>query len=138
MSKIQAKGLRPRFAAYLLGAIWVVAVVVFGVVQHLVDPDSFETVWLGMWWALQTVTTVGYGDTVPADAGGKVVASVLLLAGLSFLAVVTGVITSAFVTQAQADRRKAGEDPVLRKLDELARELASIKAEVTRRDGGPG
>lgn len=46
-----------------------------------------------------TVTTVGYGDVVPAQTAGKIVASFLLLGGLSLLAVVTGVVTSVFVTK---------------------------------------
>ena len=138
LSRMQAKGLRPRFAAYLIASIWVVAVIIFGVVEHLIDPDTFPNVWLGMWWALETVTTVGYGDVVPADTGGKVVASFLLLIGLSFLAVVTGVVTSAFVTQAQEDRRTAGEDPMFERLEDLTRDVALIKAEVLRRGERPG
>lgn len=39
--------------------------VVFGTLEHLVEPKTFPTVWLGMWWSLVTVTTVGYGDFVP-------------------------------------------------------------------------
>ena len=137
LGKIRRKGLRPRFAAYLIAAIWMVAVVVFGVVEHLVDPDTFPNVWLGMWWALQTVTTVGYGDVVPDQTAGRIIASFLLLGGLSLLAVVTGVVTSAFVTQAQAERRAAGDDPVIRKLDEVSRGLASVQAELAllRGDG---
>ena len=127
---VQAKGLRPRFAAYLIAAIWLVAVVLFGVVEHLVDRETFPNVWLGMWWALQTVTTVGYGDVVPAHTEGMVIASFLLLGGLSLLAVVTGVVTSAFVTQAQEERRAAGDDPVMRRLDEVARGLDSVRAEL--------
>jgi voltage-gated potassium channel len=128
--QVQAKGLRPRFAAYLIAAIWIVAVVSFGVIEHLVDRETFPNVWLGMWWALQTVTTVGYGDVVPAETAGKVIASFLLLGGLSLLAVVTGVVTSAFVTEAQEQRRAAGDDPVMRRLDEVARGLASVRAEL--------
>jgi voltage-gated potassium channel len=127
---VQEKGLRPRFAAYLIAAIWLVAVVIFGVVEHLVEPETFPNVWLGMWWALETVTTVGYGDVVPTGTVGKVIASFLLLGGLSLLAVVTGVVTSAFVTQAQEERRAAGDDPVMRRLDEVARGLASVRAEL--------
>src|SRR5512139_3054477 len=92
--RVEKKGLRPRYAAYLIVSVWAVAVVVFGTVEHLVDPDTFPNVWLGMWWALQTVTTVGYGDVVPAQTAGKVIACFLLLGGLSLLAVVTGVVTS--------------------------------------------
>ena len=128
--QLQTKGLRPRFAAYLIAAVWIVAVVTFGVVEHLVDRETYPNVWLGMWWALQTVTTVGYGDVVPAQTAGKVIASFLLLGGLSLLAVVTGVVTSAFVTQAQEQRRAAGDDPVIRRLDDVARGLASVRAEL--------
>jgi len=136
--QVAAKGLRPRFAAYLIAAIWLVAVVTFGVVEHLVDPDTFPNVWLGMWWALQTVTTVGYGDVVPTQTAGKVIASFLLLGGLSLLAVVTGVVTSAFVTQAQEQERARGDDPVMQRLDEVAQGLASVRAELkTLRNGGP-
>ena len=136
--QVEAKGLRPRFAAYLIAAIWVVAVVIFGVVEHLVDRETYPNIWLGMWWALQTVTTVGYGDVVPAQTGGKVIASFLLLGGLSLLAVITGVVTSAFVTQAQERRRATGSDPVVRKLDELADELHSVRAELKRLRNRPG
>jgi voltage-gated potassium channel len=128
--QVEAKGLRPRFAAYLIATIWIVAVVIFGVLEHLVDRETYPNVWLGMWWALQTVTTVGYGDVVPGQTEGKVIASFLLLGGLSLLAVITGVVTSAFVTQAQERRRAEGTDPVMSKLDELARELASVRAAV--------
>ena len=91
--------------------------VVFSVVERLVDPGTFDTVWLSMWWAIQTVTTVGYGDVVPGTTAGKVIASFLMLGGLSLFAVVTGAITSVFVAQAQRGRVQG--DPVVERLDEL-------------------
>ncbi len=63
--RVERGGLRPRDAAYVLGAFWAVAVVVFGVLERLVDPKTFHSVWLGMWWAVETVTTAGYGDIIP-------------------------------------------------------------------------
>ena len=128
---MERKGLRPRYAAYVIVAFWAVGVIVFGVVERLVDPDTFGNVWLGMWWAIQTVTTVGYGDIVPGTTAGKVIASFLMLGGLSLFAVVTGAITSAFVAQAQ--RRMAG-DPVIKKLDELSAQLEALKADLARVD----
>ena len=50
--RVERSGLRPRDAAYLIAAFWVIAVVVFGVVERLVDPKTFHSVWLGMWWAV--------------------------------------------------------------------------------------
>jgi voltage-gated potassium channel len=133
LRRIERKGLRIRFAAYLIVAFWAVAVVVFGVAEYLIDPKTFHSVWQGMWWAIQTVTTVGYGDIVPEQTAGKVLASVLMLGGLALLAVVTGVITSIFVTAAQADRRAAGDDPVMQKLEEMTAQLEALKTDLARR-----
>jgi voltage-gated potassium channel len=130
--RIQRKGLRPRLAAAIIVAFWAAGVVVFGVVERLVDPDTFDNVWLGMWWAMQTVTTVGYGDVVPGSTGGKVIASLMMLGGLSLFAVVTGAITSAFVARAQAKGRLVEHDPVMDRLNELGTQLESITDRLAR------
>jgi voltage-gated potassium channel len=86
-------------------------VVVFGVVERLVDPGTFGNVWIAMWWAMQTVTTVGYGDIVPGHTAGKVIGSFLMLGGLSLYAVITGAVASAFVARAgRAHGGAAGSD----------------------------
>jgi voltage-gated potassium channel len=77
------------------------------------------------------VTTVGYGDVVPQDTVGKVIAVFLMLGGLSLLAVVTGAITSAFVTQAEAERREEGDDPVMQRLQDMSAQLEQIKTELS-------
>ncbi len=135
--RIDRKGLRPRFAAYVIVSFWTMAIVVFGIVERLVDPKTFHSIWLGMWWATQTVTTVGYGDIVPQQTIGKVIAVFLMVGGLSLLAVVTGAITSAFVTRAEAERREAGEDPMTIRLEAMAAQLEAIKAELARLKQGP-
>ena len=128
--RIARKGLRPRDAAYLIAAFWGVAVVLLGVLERVVDPKTFHSVWLGIWWAVETVTTVGYGDVVPQQTVGKVMAGFLMLGGLSLLAVVTAAVTSGFVARAQARGQVAGQDPVADKLDKLALELQAIKREL--------
>ena len=129
--RVERKGLRPRFAAYVIVVFWTIGVVVFGIVERLVDPNTFDNVWLGMWWAIQTVTTVGYGDVVPGSTAGKVIAGFMMLGGLSLFAVVTGAITSAFVAQAQ---RQMASDPMIQKLAELTAELKALKADIARLD----
>ncbi len=128
--RVEKKGLRPRVAASIIATLWLVAVVVFGVVEHLIDPQTFDNVWLGMWWATQTVTTVGYGDVVPDQTAGQLVATVLMIGGLSLFAVVTGFITSAFVARAQADERIAGKDPVMLRIAELEAQLTALRADL--------
>ncbi len=130
--RIERKGWRPRVAASIIAVLWLAAIVIFGIVEHLVDPESFDTIWLGMWWATQTVTTVGYGDVVPHNADGQLIATVLMVGGLSLFAVVTGTITSAFVTRAEDERRASGDDPMMAKLDQLATELEALRREIAR------
>jgi voltage-gated potassium channel len=85
-----------------------------------------------MWWALQTVTTVGYGDVVPASDAGRALASFLLLGGLALLSVVTAVITSSFVARRQQELQDDANDPVIARLDALGTRLDGIEAELRR------
>ena len=117
--RARRRGLRPRDAALLIVAVWLIAVIVFGVLEHFLDDKTFPTVWLGMWWALQTVTTVGYGDVVPQDSVGRVIASFLLLGGLALLSVVTATITSGFVARAQRESRAGAQAELLTEIREL-------------------
>jgi voltage-gated potassium channel len=126
------KAMRPRNAAILVATSWVLGVIVFGVIERIADPHTFPSVWLAFWWAIQTVTTVGYGDVVPSQTSGKVLASVLMIGGLSFLSVVTAVIASAFVARRQAEERDAGHDPVMEKLKEISSRLDRIEGELSR------
>jgi voltage-gated potassium channel Kch len=125
-ARIERAGLRPRDAAYVIAFFWALAVVVFGALERIVDPKTFSSVWLGMWWALQTVTTVGYGDVVPDQATGKVIAAFLMLGGLSLIAVLTAAVTSGFVARAQAARG----DPLNEKLDGLTEDMKAVRAEL--------
>ena len=130
--RLERKGFRPRVAASFIIAFWAVGVVVFGVVERIVDPSTFDNVWLAMWWAVQTVTTVGYGDVVPGGTAGKIIASFLMLGGLSLFAVLTGAITSSFVAQVQAREQSDSDDVVLQKLEEMSTQLEAMKAEIAR------
>lgn len=131
-SRQQRRGLRPRDAALLITIVWFISIVVFGVVEALVDPKTFPTAWLGMWWALQTVTTVGYGDVVPVSTAGRIIASFLLLGGLAFLTVIIAMITGGFVSRYQRQAIAEGEDPYLNGMQQVSRELKEVRAELQR------
>jgi voltage-gated potassium channel Kch len=128
----QRRGLRPRDAAILITIVWFISIVVFGVIEALVDPKTFPTAWLGMWWALQTVTTVGYGDVVPVSTAGRIIASFLLLGGLAFLTVIIAMITGGFVSRYQRQAIVEGEDPYLNAMQQVSRELKELRAELQR------
>ena len=130
-----SRALRPRNAAALIAVLWVLAIVVFGIVERIVDPETFPNVWLAFWWALQTVTTVGYGDVVPGRTDGKVIAAFLMIGGLSFLSIITATVTSAFIARRQAELQETGEDPVIQRLDRIASRLDDMETELSRLGG---
>ena len=101
-----ARAQTPRGGAEVIAAVTTVATVVCGLLMKTIDHKDFSTLGKGLWWAVQTVTTVGYGDAVPTNTAGRLVAALVMLLGLSFLAVVTAAITSSFVARAREERRK--------------------------------
>ena len=69
------------------------------------QPETFSSVFSSMWWAVATLTTVGYGDIYPVTVGGKIFTSIMLLIGLGIIAVPTGLIASA-LTKTLSDEEK--------------------------------
>ena len=93
-----------RTAAGVIVSATTVVVIGGGVLIRLLDHGEYSDVWVGMWWALQTVTTVGYGDVTPKNPSGRIIATFVMLQGIAFLAITTAAITSTFVARATKDR----------------------------------
>jgi voltage-gated potassium channel len=85
-----------------------VSVFAGGAAMTLLDSEEFPDLGTGLWWAVQTVTTVGYGDVTPQNTIGRFVGAVFMLEAIAFVAIVTAAITSSFVERAQ--RERAAED----------------------------
>ena len=124
-----------RGAAATIVIATAAVVVVGGVLIRVLDHSEYSSIWVGMWWAMQTVTTVGYGDVTPAHRPGRIVAAFVMLEGIAFLAIVTAAITSTFVARATAEHEAAdGEDGADRaqrieaRFDELDRKLDRLEA----------
>jgi voltage-gated potassium channel len=101
--------------------------VVAGLLMTVIDHGNFPSVGSGLWWAVQTVTTVGYGDHVPSTAAGQVVAALVMLLGIGFITVITASITSAFVERSRQQERPGGPDSVA-----TAEQLQNIDARLER------
>jgi voltage-gated potassium channel len=96
-----------RTAAGVIVTATGLVVVAGGVLMRLFDHDEYSNIWVGMWWALQTVTTVGYGDVTPKNPAGRIIATFAMLQGIAFLAITTAAITSTFVARASKERERA-------------------------------
>jgi voltage-gated potassium channel len=76
-------------------AIIVALLVLIGaVLVRLLEPKTFDDFGLACWWAVETVSTVGYGDVVPVTTPGRLVGTVLMVAGVSMIPLVTSVVVS--------------------------------------------
>ena len=74
--------------------------------EHSAQPDAFQSVFHSLWWAVATLTTVGYGDVYPITAGGRVFTFFILMLGLGIVAVPAGLLASA-LSKARMDEEKA-------------------------------
>jgi voltage-gated potassium channel len=104
MSKFLRQPPSIRLAASVIVTATAVVVVGGGVLIRVLDHHEYSNVWIGMWWALQTVTTVGYGDVTPKHIAGRLVGAVVMLEGIAFLAIITAAITSSFIARAESER----------------------------------
>ena len=77
---------------------------VAAVLERLIDPAMGDFA-DALWWAIVTVTTVGYGDVIPTSTSGRVIASFLMVAGVSAIPITTSLVVSVFVSRAQAQQR---------------------------------
>ena len=101
--------------------------VIAAIIEWAVDP-GIGTFRDSLWWAIVTVTTVGYGDVVPTSSAGRLVAAVLMLAGVSAIPITTSLVVSVFVSRLQ--REQHAQDAEERK--ELVARLERIEALLTR------
>ncbi|MBI1210907.1 MAG: cyclic nucleotide-binding domain-containing protein [Alphaproteobacteria bacterium] len=85
----------------LLGAfVLMIGTAIFsGAIMHTIEPQTFESIPAAMWWALETLTTVGYGDVVPVTPPGKMFGAVIMICGLGLFALPIGIVATAFVNE---------------------------------------
>ena len=105
-----------RAATGVIVSATLVVVLGSGVLIWALDHDEYPNIWVGMWWALQTVTTVGYGDVSPTNPSGRIIGAVVMLYGVAFVTIFVAAITSIFVARASAERGIA-EDEAERRIE---------------------
>jgi voltage-gated potassium channel Kch len=142
LAKFLSKPPTVRAAARIIVVATASVVVLGGILMRLVDHEEYANVWVGMWWAIQTVTTVGYGDVTPAALSGRIIASFVMLEGIAFLAIVTAAITSTFVAPATKQRQAGSDDEmterprVEKRFDERDRDRRLDRLEAALRTRG--
>jgi voltage-gated potassium channel len=116
-----------RRAAAIIAAFTLIITIAGGILERVFDRQEFPTIGRGLWFALQTVTTVGYGDVTPRHADGRFIGAVVMLTGIGFLAVITASVTASLI---ESSRRRFAESEVemARQLQEVSERLVRIEA----------
>jgi voltage-gated potassium channel len=78
--------------------------------ENTVQPEKFSSIFSSLWWALETLTTVGYGDIYPITLGGKIFTFFILMIGLGIVAVPAGMISSALTEARELEEKNEAND----------------------------
>jgi voltage-gated potassium channel Kch len=111
-----------RILPYMFITISVITLL-FGVLMRIADPHDFPNVGLAIWWAAETVTTIGYGDVVPTTTFGRVVAAGLMIFGFASLSLLAGIVASVFVHRQESAGQRPEIVAVEKRLAEIERLL---------------
>ena len=109
-----------------LALTFVALAFVGAIVIRIADAHNFPSLGLAVWWALQTVTTVGYGDVVPTTGAGRLVGGIEMVIGVSFIAFLTAGVTSTVVQRGQAGAEEAEQAREERDLQTIVDALTQI------------
>lgn len=114
MGKALIKSLK-RITVFL--SVLIVAVVLLGTVMYVVEhgENGFESIPQSVYWAIVTITTVGYGDITPVTTMGKIISSIIMMLGYALIAVPTGIVAAELTKQKDEDifhhQKRVGECP---------------------------
>ena len=121
-----------RNAAGVIVIVTALIVVGAGILIRFLDSEEYPDIGVGMWWALQTVTTVGYGDVTPTEWTGRLVGAAVMLEGTAFIAIVTAVITSTFVARSAREADAARAQDALSDREFMEQRFAELERRLDR------
>ena len=96
-----------------------------GVLMSAIDP-RFSSPWVGIWWAWETITTVGYGDHVPESFAGRVLAVIVMLMGLALISLLTANFSAYFISRGTNKITKT-EDEILKAVKGIQQRLEQLE-----------
>jgi voltage-gated potassium channel len=119
-------------AARILVLVTVTITVAGGVLVWLADHDEFPNLGTSLWWSLQTVTTVGYGDVVPTHLVGKIIGGLLMIQGVALITITAATVTAWLMDRIRLGAIESEERDSLVKLELIDARLQAIERAVAR------
>jgi len=133
-SLLKRKPLTARRATFIISAYTLLVTLAGGTLEWVLAREDFASFGAALWWAVQTVTTVGYGDIVPSNTEGRLVGVVVMLSGIGFLTVITAAVTASLIEAARRRLQAGSEHDLAKQLEEIKSKLSVIESRVTERD----
>ena len=132
--QIALRSSRPKIIVFLLSIG--ITVVLLGTLMYIIEGQNsgFENIGTSIYWAVVTLTTVGYGDVVPITGVGKLIASFIMILGYAIIAVPTGIVSAEFAKDSRSDKQQeknqsriiAKEDIILQKIQDLENKIDKL------------
>jgi voltage-gated potassium channel len=128
LARINRAVVSGRILPYLAGVTLLITLASAAAVRVLAHGE-FDSFGESVWWAAQTVTTVGYGDIIPQTAFSKVVAVFVMFFGVAAVSITTAIVVSAIMSSSQARMaaESSREDPHREVLERIERRLAELE-----------
>jgi voltage-gated potassium channel len=117
-----------KWATLASVSVTVALVLIGALVIRIFDSEEYSTFGDAVWFTLQTITTVGYGDNTPVTAVGRIVTSVVMLVSIGLITVITAIITSIFIESARNRRVQSEDDGTAASLARIEAALAATQA----------
>ena len=128
--EIALKSSRPKIIVFILYISLIV--IILGTLMYIVEgqKNGFDNIPDSIYWAVVTLTTVGYGDVVPVTELGKGIAVLIMMLGYAIIAVPTGIVSAEF---AKNDKEQLeNQDEILSKEDEILNKLNALESKIDK------
>lgn len=134
-ARLSRRPLTPRRAAWAIAVTTSLVTLAGGVLIWLLDHREFPDLGTSLWWSLQTVTTVGYGDVVPNQTGGRLIGAVVMLQGIALITIVAAAVTATLIEQVRLRRAASADDGISARLEQIDARLETIEQALADRRG---
>jgi voltage-gated potassium channel len=131
---LRRKPLSVRRATLLIVVASLIVTIGGATTIWLLDHKEFSDFGTSLWWAVQTVTTVGYGDVVPHETTGRAIGAVIMVTGIGIIAVITAAVTASLIEQARQHQAESDDRDSSSQLDRIEARLGAIEHALERRD----
>ena len=97
-------------SVFVVGLLMIISSVLMYSIENPVQPEVFKNAFSGLWWAVATFTTVGYGDIYPITGAGKILSAIIAMLGIGLVAVPTGIISAGFIENISDEKEEEKQE----------------------------